>query len=204
MSVITAKDVNDLRQKTGAGMMDCKKALTEANGNMEEAIDLLRKQGQKVAAKRGDREASEGLVLAKSSADGKKGYLICVNCETDFVAKNADFVAMANGFLDAAIANDATSKDAVLSLPYGGITIGEKIMSKQVLSVRKLKFAFEVIEAAEKVVAYNHPGNQIASIVGLTADEEDAGRQIAMQIAAMAPIAVDEKSVPARRNCQRT
>ncbi len=197
MSVITAKDVNDLRQKTGAGMMDCKKALTEANGNMEEAIDLLRKQGQKVAAKRGDREASEGLVLAKSSADGKKGYLICVNCETDFVAKNADFVAMANGFLDAAIANNSTSKDAVLALPYGGITIGEKIIEQTGVIGEKIEIsAFEVIEAV-RVVSYNHPGNQIASIVGLTADEEDAGRQIAMQIAAMAPIAVDEKSVPA-------
>jgi elongation factor Ts len=197
MSVITAKDVNDLRQKTGAGMMDCKKALTEANGNMEEAIDLLRKQGQKVAAKRGDREASEGLVLAKSSADGKKGYLICVNCETDFVAKNADFVAMANGFLDAAIANNSTSKDAVLALPYGGITIGEKIIEQTGVIGEKIEIsAFEVIEAV-RVVSYNHPGNQIASIVGLTADEEDAGRQIAMQIAAMNPIAVDESSVPA-------
>jgi elongation factor Ts len=197
MSVITAKDVNDLRQKTGAGMMDCKKALTEANGNMEEAVDLLRKQGQKVAAKRGDREASEGLVLAKSSADGKKGYLICINCETDFVAKNADFVAMANGFLDAAIANNSTSKDAVLALPYGGITIGEKIIEQTGVIGEKIEIsAFEVIEAV-RVVSYNHPGNQIASIVGLTADEEDAGRQIAMQIAAMAPIAVDEKSVPA-------
>jgi elongation factor Ts len=196
MSVITAKDVNELRQKTGAGMMDCKKALTEANGNMEEAVDLLRKQGQKVAAKRGDREASEGLVLAKSSADGKKGYLICVNCETDFVAKNGDFVAMANGFLDAAIVNNSANKDAVLALPYGGITIGEKIIEQTGVIGEKIEIsAFEVI-AAERVVAYNHPGNQIASIVGLTADEEDAGRQIAMQIAAMAPIAVDEKSVP--------
>lgn len=197
MSVITAKDVNDLRQKTGAGMMDCKKALTEANGNIEEAVDLLRKQGQKVAAKRGDREASEGLVLAKSSADGKKGYLICVNCETDFVAKNADFVAMANGFLDAAIVNNSTSKDAVLDLPYGGITIGEKIIEQTGVIGEKIEIsAFEVIEAV-RVVSYNHPGNQIASIVGLSADEEDAGRQIAMQIAAMAPIAVDERSVPA-------
>jgi elongation factor Ts len=196
MSVITAKDVNELRQKTGAGMMDCKKALTEANGDMETAIDLLRKQGQKVAAKRGDREASEGLVLAKTSADGKKGYLMCLNCETDFVAKNADFEKMANGFLDTAIAADAKSLDEVLSLPYGGITIGEKITEQTGVIGEKIEISSYGIVAAEKVVAYNHPGNQIASIVGLTADEEDAGRQIAMQIAAMAPIAVDEKSVP--------
>ena len=130
MSVITAKDVNDLRQKTGAGMMDCKKALTEANGNMEEAIDLLRKQGQKVAAKREDRDASEGLVIAKTTSDGSKGYIICLNCETDFVAKNEDFGKLANGFLDLAIQNEIGTKEDLLKQTIMVFLLQKKLLSK--------------------------------------------------------------------------
>lgn len=195
MAAITAKDVNELRKKTGAGMMDCKKALTEANGNMDDAIDLLRKQGQKVAAKRGDREASEGLVIAKTNADGSKGYILCLNCETDFVAKNADFGKLANGFLDLAIDNSIGSKEDLLAATYEGLTVADKIVEQTGVIGEKLEISsYEVVSAA-KVVAYNHPGNQIASIVGLTMDNEDAGKQVAMQVVAMSPIALDESSV---------
>ncbi len=196
MAAITAKDVNELRKKTGAGMMDCKKALTEANGDMEEAMDLLRKKGQKIAAKRGDREASEGLVLAEASADGSKGYILSLNCETDFVAKNEDFGKLAKSFLDTAMSNNVEDKDALLALSVDGMTIADKITEQSGVIGEKLEIGEYGVVAATKVVAYNHPGNQIASIVGLTADEADAGRQVAMQVAAMSPVAVDENSVP--------
>ena len=195
MAAITAKDVNELRKKTGAGMMDCKKALTEANGDMNEAIDILRKQGQKVAAKREDRDASEGLVIAKTTSDGSKGYIICLNCETDFVAKNEDFGKLASGFLDLAIQNEIGTKEDLLKANYNGISVAEKITEQTGVIGEKLEISsFEVVSAA-KVVAYNHPGNQIASIVGLTLDDEDAGKQVAMQVVAMSPIALDESSV---------
>lgn len=197
MAAITAKDVNDLRKKTGAGMMDCKKALTEANGDMEAAMDILRKQGQKIAAKRGDREASEGLVLAESNADGTKGFILSLNCETDFVAKNEDFGKMAQGFLDLAMANNIADKDGLLAASYEGMTVADKITEQSGVIGEKIEIGDYAMVAAKSVVAYNHPGNQVATIVGLTASDEDAGRQVAMQVAAMAPVAVDETSVPA-------
>ncbi len=193
---ITAKEVNELRKKTGAGMMDCKKALTEANGDMDAAIDLLRKKGQKVAAKRGDREASEGLVIAKSTESGK-GFLLCLNCETDFVAKNEDFGKLANAFIDLAIETNSSSKEELLGATFEGNTVADKIVEQTGVIGEKIEISeFQFIEAP-KVVAYNHPGNQIASIVGLSKDGdfEDTGRQVAMQVAAMAPIAVDKDSV---------
>lgn len=196
MAAITAKDVNELRKKTGAGMMDCKKALTEANGDMNEAMDILRKKGQKIAAKRGDREASEGLVLAEANADGSKGYIISLNCETDFVAKNEDFGKLAKSFLDTAMENNIEDRDALLALTVDGMTIADKITEQSGVIGEKIEIGDYGVVAATKVVAYNHPGNQIASIVGLTADDVDAGRQVAMQVAAMAPVAVDENSVP--------
>jgi len=195
---ISAKDVNELRKKTGAGMMDCKKALVEAEGDMQEAMDLLRKKGQKIAAKRGDRDASEGLVLAKTNTDGSKGYLVSVNCETDFVAKNADFISFANNILDIAINNNLADKDALLAFDYdSAFKVGDKIIEQSGVIGEKIELGgFETVDAV-KVIAYNHPGNQIATLVGLTADEEEAGRQVAMQVAAMAPVALDEASVPA-------
>jgi len=199
MSTITASLVNELRKKTGAGMMDCKNALVEANGDMEVAVDLLRKKGQKVAAKRGDREASEGLVIAKTTADGKLGVLLCLNCETDFVAKNEDFGQFANKLADIAIANNANSVDELKSKSYdgNGLSVADKITEQTGVIGEKIDIsACQSIEAAN-VVAYNHPGNQIATLVGFTKEAQEAGRQVAMQVAAMAPISVDEASVPA-------
>jgi elongation factor Ts len=193
---ITAKQVNELRKKTGAGMMDCKKALVEADGDMEVAIDNLRKKGQKIAAKRGDREASEGLVIAKTTTDGTKGIVVTLNCETDFVAKNADFVAFANKIADIAVSTGANTAEDLLTKDFdGSLTIGAKIIEQTGVIGEKLEVKnVEVIEAPS-VVAYNHPGNQIATIVGLTKSAEDEGKQVAMQVAAMAPIALDESKV---------
>ena len=193
---ITAKDVNELRKKTGAGMMDCKKALQESNGDVEAAIDFLRKKGQKIAAKRGDRDAKEGLVIAKSA--GNSGYLLCLNCETDFVAKNNDFSVLANSLVDLAINTSSSSLEELSTKNYPGsdLSVSDKITEQSGVIGEKIQIsAFEKIDA-EKVVAYNHPGNQIASLVGLTLDAEDEGKQVAMQIAAMNPIALDQDSVP--------
>ena len=195
---ITAKQVNELRQKTGAGMMDCKKALVEAEGDMEAAVDLLRKQGQKVAAKRGDRDATEGLVIAKTNDSSTKGILLCLNCETDFVAKNEDFTKLANAFADIAVANDVSSASEFKKLPFQGITVEEKITEQTGVIGEKIDISGLEVIKADKVVAYNHPGNQIATIVGFNqgGDIDEVGRQVAMQVAAMAPIAVDSDSVP--------
>ena len=192
---ITAKDVNELRKKTGAGMMDCKKALTESNGDMEGAVDFLRKKGQKIAAKRGDRDAREGLVISKS--DNENGYLVCLNCETDFVAKNDDFSFLANSLVDLAMKTEPNTLEDLLNQKYmdSELSVKEKITEQSGVIGEKIEIsAFEKI-TAKKVVAYNHPGNQIATIVGLTQDEEEAGKQVAMQVAAMNPIALDKESV---------
>ena len=194
---ISAKDVNELRKKTGSGMIDCKKALVESNGDMQGAIDFLRKKGQKIAAKRGDRDAKEGLVIAKTTQDGSKGVLVCLNCETDFVAKNEDFSKLANTIATIASNNSPSNVDALLSLSFdgNGLSIGDKITEQTGVIGEKIEISgYELIEAVQ-VVAYNHPGNQIATIVGLNGDAEDEGRQVAMQVAAMNPIALDKDSV---------
>ena len=154
---ITAKDVNELRKKTGAGMMDCKKALTESNGNMEDAIDFLRKKGQKIAAKRGDRDAKEGLVIAKSN--NNIGYLICLNCETDFVAKNDDFSKLANYFIELALDSNSDSLEDFLKLKYqdSELTISEKITEQSGVIGEKIEISYFDKILSEKVVAYNHP-----------------------------------------------
>ena len=198
---ISAKDVNELRKKTGSGMMDCKKALEESNGDMQGAIDFLRKKGQKIAAKRGDRDAKEGLVVAKTTEDGSKGVLICLNCETDFVAKNEDFSKLANTIATIASNSSPSNVDALLGLSFdgNGLSIGDKIIEQTGVIGEKIEISgYELIEAVQ-VVAYNHPGNQIATIVGLNADAEDEGRQVAMQVAAMNPIALDKDSVSQRK-----
>jgi elongation factor Ts len=196
---ITAADVNKLRQMTGAGMMDCKKALEEANGNFDEAIDFLRKKGQKVAANRADRDAKEGLVIAKVTPDGKKGVLVMVNCETDFVAKNEDFNNFANTIASIALDKQPANIDSLKSLPYAGngITIADKVLEYVGKIGEKIDVTrFEVV-SAEKVIAYNHPGNRLATIVGFNKQNttDEVGKDIAMQIAAMAPVAVDRGDV---------
>lgn len=195
---ITAADVNKLRLQTGAGMMDCKKALTEANGDFEAAVDLLRKKGAKVAANRADRAASEGCVLAKVSADGSFGVVLSLNCETDFVAKNEGFVTMTTGFIDLALAGKIKTKEEFLTQNYQGLSVADKLIEQTGVIGEKLEIGqYEVIEATA-VAAYIHPGNRLATLVGLTKGGEanlEAGRQVAMQAAAMSPVALDEKSV---------
>jgi elongation factor Ts len=196
-ATITAADVNKLRQITGAGMMDCKKALAEAEGDFEKAIDYLRKKGQKVAANRADRDAKEGYIIAQTNAEGTKGYLVAISCETDFVAKNQDFVNFAQGILDVAIANNPTDADALKALPYDGATVNDKVFDMVGKIGEKIELSrYEMIEAP-KVIAYNHPGNRLASMVGLSSATapESAGKDVAMQIAAMSPVAIDKGDV---------
>ena len=199
---ITAAEVNKLRQQTGAGMMDCKNALVEANGDFETAIDILRKKGQKIAAKRGENDASEGLVLAQATADGKAGVVLALNCETDFVAKNDGYMKLVQSFLDIALTNLPASADALKALAYDDkLTVADKITEQIGVIGEKLDLASYAVVNAEKVVAYNHPGNQLATLVGLnsaTDVAEDAGKQVAMQVAAMNPIALNKDGVDAR------
>lgn len=196
---ITAADVNKLRQMTGAGMMDCKKALVETDGDFEAAIDVLRKKGQKVAAKRGDNETKEGLIFAETSADGKSGIVLALNCETDFVAKNADFNAFVRTIVDIALKNQPASKEELMTLSYDDkLTVEEKITEQVGVIGEKLVISgYEVINA-DQVVGYNHPGNQLATLVGLNKATEaanEAGKQVAMQVAAMNPIALSKEGV---------
>jgi elongation factor Ts len=196
---ITAADVNKLRKQTGAGMMDCKKALVEANGDFEAAIDFLRAKGQKVAAKRSDRDAAEGLVIAKSTNDGTRGAMIVLNCETDFVAKNDAFGEVANSILDLAIETNPSNLDALMALNYPGSEqkIADKITEEIGKIGEKIELsAYESVNAS-KVVAYNHPGNKLASVVGFNNETgHDVARDVAMQVAAMDPVSLDRTSVP--------
>ncbi len=198
---ITASDVNKLRQQTGAGMMDCKKALTESNGDFEAAVDYLRKKGAKVAASRQDRDSNEGVVIAKTTADGKKGIVVEVNCETDFVAKNADFVAFANEVADKAISLNSTSLDDLLAESVNGAKISDLIIDQTGKIGEKIGVSkFEVIEA-DKVVAYIHGNYRLGVLVGFNQTGEkldEAGKDVAMQIAAMSPVGVDKADVDAR------
>jgi elongation factor Ts len=195
---ITAADINKLRQATGAGMMDCRKALTESNGDFEAAIDWLRKKGAKVAALRGDREAKEGVVLAKTTADKKTGITICVSCETDFVSKNADFIAFAQSIMDAAIANNVKSVDELNAVEVNGAKVADLVNDKLASIGEKIGISkFERIDA-DYVASYIHGANRLGVLVGFTkAISEEAGKDVAMQIAAMNPVAVDADSVPA-------
>jgi elongation factor Ts len=196
---ITASDVNKLRQQTGAGMMDCKNALVESNGDFEAAIDILRKKGQKIAAKRGDNEAKEGIVLAQASADGKSGVILTLNCETDFVAKNEGYVSLVQSLVDIALAKNPATIDELMSLSYDErLSVSEKITEQIGVIGEKLDLSNYAVVNSEKVVAYNHPGNQLATLVGFSSDGSDmneVGRQVAMQVAAMNPIAIDKSGV---------
>jgi elongation factor Ts len=201
---ISASDVNKLRQQTGAGMMDCKKALTETNGDFEAAIDYLRKKGAKVAASRQDRESNEGVVIARTSEDGKRGVIIELNCETDFVAKNAEFIAFANQIANTAVENKPADLAALTQLKVDTdvdrVTIAEAITEKTGKIGEKIGVSkFEVVEG-EKVIAYIHGNYRLGVLVGLSANvagAEDAGKDVAMQIAAMNPVAIDKDGVDA-------
>ena len=196
-ATITAAEINKLRQSTGAGMMDCRKALTETNGDFEAAIDWLRKQGQKVAAKRMDRDAKEGVIIAKTSADKKIGFIVCISAETDFVSKNADFVAFAQSIADAAVTNDVKSAEELAGVTVNGSKVADLINDKLAAIGEKIGISrFERIEAPY-VAAYIHGAYRLGVLVGLTSAAEEAGKDVAMQIAAMNPLAVDPASVPA-------
>jgi elongation factor Ts len=198
MAAINAADVAKLRRVTLAGMMDCKKALEESEGNFDKAIEIIRKKGQAVANKRADKEASEGVVLSKVSSDGKAGAIIVLNSETDFVAKNADFLALANKILDLAVTKKPANLEALKSLPMDGGKVGEKVVEYVGIIGEKLDLSyFEKIEAAH-VQAYIHPGNRLATLVGFTkaGAEVQVYKDVAMQIAAMNPVAIDKDFVP--------
>lgn len=196
-ATITAQDINKLRQATGAGMMDCRKALTETNGDFEAAIDWLRKQGQKVAAKRSDREAKEGVVVARTTFNNKTGIVFTISCETDFVSKNADFVAFANSIADAAIGNNVKSAEELNDVTVDGAKVSDLINDKLASIGEKIGVSrFERIDAPY-VASYIHGANRMGVLVGLNKEAVDAGKDVAMQIAAMNPLAVDPSSVPA-------
>lgn len=196
MANITAADVNNLRQITGAGMMDCKKALVEADGDNELAIEILRKKGQKVAANRADRASSEGAVIAKVSDDASCGVIVSLNCETDFVAKNEAFVALAHRFAD--IALNYADKDSFLAAPFDTITVSEKLIEQTGVIGEKIEIGVFEKVTAPYVNFYIHAGNKIATLLGLSENVSGAdavAKDVAMQVAAMNPIALDESSV---------
>ena len=194
---ITAADINKLRQMTGAGMMDCRKALTENNGDFDAAIDWLRKKGQKVAALRGDRDAKEGVVLAKTTADHTSGITLCLSCETDFVSKNADFIAFAQSIMDTAIANNVKSVDELNTASINGAKIADLVNDKLASIGEKIGISkFERVDA-DFVASYIHGANRMGVLVGLNKSEAEVGKDVAMQIAAMNPVAIDATSVPA-------
>ena len=194
---ISAQDINKLRQATGAGMLDCRKALNETNGDFEAAIDWLRKQGQKVAAKRSDREAKEGVVIAKTTADNKTGIVVCVSCETDFVSKNAEFIAFGQSIADAAITNNVQNLEELMSVKVGALTVSALVDEKLATIGEKIGITkFARIDAAY-VASYIHGAYRIGVLVGLDKEAAEAGKDVAMQIAALNPVAVDAASVPA-------
>ena len=198
MSFTTA-DVVKLRKVTGAGMMDCKNALTEADGNFERALEIIRERGKLVASKRVDREASEGVVLAKVSGTNKVGAMIVLNCETDFVAKNENFIAFASSILNIALENDIENLDALKNTQLDGRTIEAQVIEQTGIIGEKLELSYYKKINAESVIAYIHPGNKLATIVGFNKAkvEIQVAKDVAMQVAAMAPIAVDKDSVSA-------
>jgi elongation factor Ts len=198
MAEITAADVAKLRKLTGAGMMDCKKALSETNGDFDTAIENLRKKGQKVAAKREDREAKEGVALAGTSADMKNAAIVVLNSETDFVAKNADFVAVTKSILDVAIEKKPANLDELLGLEVNGLKVSEIVTEQMSKIGEKIELSYYEMITGETVAAYIHPGNKLATIVALNKPNIDGqvGRDVAMQIAAMSPVSVDKDDCP--------
>ena len=191
---VTMADITKLRKMSGAGMMDCKKALTESDGDIEKAMEIIRKKGQAIAAKRSDRDAAEGCVLAKK--DGEFAAIIALKCETDFVAKNEDFIALAQAILDAAVANKCKTLDEVKALPMGKGTVQDAVTDRSGITGEKMELdGYNVVEGAYTTV-YNHMGkNQLCTIAAFNKESEEAAHNIVMQIAAMNPIAIDEAGV---------
>ena len=196
MGNISASDVGKLRKQTGSGMMDCKKALVEANGDFDLAVDILRKKGQKVAAKRADRQAMEGVVIAKNNDTNSKAILISLNCETDFVAKNEDFIAIAQDILDTAVSADLSSAEAIHDLKLSnGMTVAEKVLEQTGVIGEKIEISAQLIEDVQ-VSSYIHAGNRLATLVGFNATTDlQVARDVAMQVAAMNPLAVDKDGI---------
>ena len=195
---ISATEVSKLRKMTGAGLIDCKKALEESSGNFEEAEKIIRKKGKLIADKRADRDASEGCVIAKVSSDNTKGVLTVLCCETDFVAKGPDFIKYTEDISDAALQAGSTDLTAVNELTVNGVSVAEGVSGMMAVIGEKIELTFfDKLEAAQ-VIAYIHPGNKLACLVGFNKklDDVQTGRDIAMQVAAMSPVAVDKESVP--------
>ena len=191
---VTLADITKLRKLSGAGMMDCKKALTEAEGNIDKAMEIIRKKGQAIAAKRSDRDASEGCVLAKK--EGSFAAIIALKCETDFVAKNADFVALTQAILDAAVANKCQTLDEVKALPMGNGTVQDAVTDRSGITGEKMELADYACLEAPVVDAYNHLGNKLSSLVAAEAGaDQETVHGISMQVAAMSPIALDADHV---------
>lgn len=195
---ISTADVVKLRKATGAGMMDCKSALYEAEGNFDRAIEIIREKGKLVASKRADRESSEGVVLAKVSEDKSFGAIISLNCETDFVAKNQNFIALTGKILDLAIQNKCTSLDEVKALVLDGRSVGEQVLEQTGIIGEKIELSYYDAISSTYINPYIHPGNKLAALVGFSkVIDHFTGRDVAMQVAAMNPVAIDNTDVPA-------
>ncbi len=197
MAGISASDVKKLREMTGAGMMDCKKALAEAGGDFEKAAEIIRKKGIAVASKRADREATEGAVLAKVTGDATRGAIVVLNSETDFVAKNEGFVKFANSILDLALEKNPADLNELKELDMDGTKVAEQIMQQTGIIGEKIDISFYGKLEAAQVVPYIHPGNKLSTLVGLNKKaDKQVGRDIAMQVAAMSPVSVDKDDIP--------
>lgn len=198
MSNISAADVAKLRRMTGAGMMDCKKALEEAQGDFEKAQELIRKRGQAIANKRADREATEGVILAKTTADGTRGMMTALNCETDFVAKNADFIALSHKILDIALSNEPADLDALKETIADGKKVSDMVLEHSGITGEKFELSFFSKIEAPAVQPYIHPGNKLATLVGFNKAGIDPQvyKDVAMQVAAMNPVSIDKEDVP--------
>ena len=198
MADIKAADVAKLRKMTGAGMLDCKNALSETGGDFEQAIDILRKKGQKIAIKRAEREATEGAVIAITNEDNSKGVLIVLNCETDFVAKNDDFIKFAYSIAQVALENMPADLEALKALPLEGKSIGEGVLNQTGVIGEKIELSFYAREESPYVIPYIHPGNKLATLVSLNMGdiEIQTAKDVAMQVAAMSPVSVNKDNVP--------
>ncbi len=201
MAQVTIEEITKLRKVTGAGMMDCKNALAESNGDIEKAIEIIRKKGQLVASKRSDRDAAEGVVLSEATTDGKFGAVIVLNCETDFVAKNQEFIGLAQTILKVAMDKKPADLDALKNNEFNGRKVADLVVEKIGITGEKMDLSYFGFIKAEKVIAYIHPGNQLACIVGFNKANiaEQVYKDIAMQVAAMNPVAVDKDFVTKER-----